>query len=171
MTPYLGPVATRCKFPIGVYSNTSGPFMARKAHFARDTITALKFVFVNGSAGPGPGEIGTGATLGIKAAVEYAGASAQILFSGAASVTVPDQTVIESDWTTVSIPNGALFFSRTLFTPAGSNVAYGNPTIKSLGLGDGLMQSATDLTLSTGAVTDNSYGSMGPVAPGFSEAP
>ena len=114
-TPYLGAVATR----FGTLNTTPQPgmnqVMGRKFHYARDDITSLKLAYSNFYAADTP--VGSAAT--VTASVEYPeGVFTQVLFGGLAAGTIPNGGLLLSDSVSVSIPNGAKFYTRIYQTCA-----------------------------------------------------
>lgn len=159
---FIGQVATRCYVPSGNGSSTL-PFNIRTFHYARDNITSIKIAFANwyvpNGAGPGAAETPVPGTMTWFASIEYpVGVFHQLTFGGATSGTIPTGTTGWSDFTTVFIPNGAMFFVRMYLQGSGGipyfpgDVPHGNATA-----GDAVNQSSTNLTLS-GTVPDDNDG-------------
>jgi lysophospholipase L1-like esterase len=126
---YLGQVATRCNIPNSLNA-AKQEFMWRRWHIARDAITSLQIIIPNwyvnaGSAGI---EAPPGANLTTTAAIEYpVGTFTQVKFSGSATGTVINGQSLVSDAVTVSIPNGATFYTR-VWGRCSSGIVYTNYT-------------------------------------------
>lgn len=91
--------------------------MARRYHYARDAITAVRLVFGNWYST----EIAIGAAATITASVEYPeGSFTQITFSGVAQGSIPNGGMVVSDLVTLTtpIPDGAKFYTRMYQTCA-----------------------------------------------------
>lgn len=114
---YEGFVASRAR--LVTFSNTTPKqIMSRSAHFATGTLTSIKLAFSNFLANAA-GDTGIGAATTITASIEYpSGTVTQILFSGSASASIPDIGVVISDYVSVAIPNGSLFWVRSFITNA-----------------------------------------------------
>lgn len=165
---YTGFVATRGAIPFALSAGLQS-LNSRKSHIARDNITSLQLVYGNWFASNTPSwaEAGSGATLTFKAAIEYpAGTFTRVNFSGSASASVANTVTVTSDATTVAIPLGARFWTRTFVqNQSGANglligdandIAY-----DSINVSAGVL---SDLTMG-GTVTNNQvFVSYGPIA-------
>lgn len=161
---YLGPVASRVYYPDSK-AGTSGGWNSRTSHYARDAITALKLIFVNGYAVGGTGETASGAVSTTTASVEYpAGTFTQVTFnSGSVSAAIASGAVQVSDFATVSIPKNAQFWVRRFQQT--TQLVFSNKNnghTLNLSLGDAANNINTDFTMS-GSVVDNGGGSIIPV--------
>ena len=164
LSPYTGLVATRCLAPTSL-NTTNKQLMSRSPHYARTAITSLQIVIPNWYVLPSGahGETGSGADASVKASIEYpANTFTQILFSAAATGTVPNGGQLISDTTTVSIPDGALFWVRIFWDGGVGGVLSIAHDLSGTGLpGAGLelaVSGLTDKTMS-GTVTaaDNEF--------------
>lgn len=134
----LGLVATKA-FIANTLNAPYAQFMSRSPHFARGAISSLKIAVGNWyiqetSTGK---ETGTGGTATFTASVEYpSGTFTQIKFGGSPSIVAADLTTAFSDFVSVSIPHGALFWIRLygvysvtgvfVSFPAGTSIDSGN---------------------------------------------
>ena len=119
-TPYEGQVATRVSMFEKKSSAGLTQVMSRKYHYARDTLSSIKLIFPNFY----DGDAGIGASASVTASVEYpAGTFTQVLFSGSATGTIPDGDYLVSDAVSVSIPDGAKFYTR-VFQSCASGFPY-----------------------------------------------
>ncbi len=165
--PYTGQIATACgRLPFKKDTATLG--MSRTRHIARSAITTLKVAFPNfyvpgGLNGGSFSETAPGGNATIKAAIEYNGASSQLLWSGSASVTVTDGTISAlSDALTISIPKDAAFFVRcyysnsagVLYNPGTGDMSSTSGADNSNGESYRIGSAVTDETLSTGAIAN-----------------
>lgn len=116
---YIGQVATNCVLP-GSFTSTNKQVMTRNPHRARDRIKRLKLVFPNFyMTVPDPvTETAPGGAATITASIEFNGNFYQAMFSGSASGTIADGSMLVSDWITVDIPRGAMFYDRSYYTNA-----------------------------------------------------
>lgn len=120
---YTGQVATSTAIPnatanVGFFLTQ----VTRKAHYARVPITALQLVYANWWVSIANNvlgaEVANGNALTVSASIEYpVGVFTAVKFSGGSSVSIPDFTTIVSDSTSVTIPAGAKFYTRTLDVP------------------------------------------------------
>lgn len=160
-TPYLGLVASRCRMYSGSFGPTNVTGMGRSAHFATENLTSIKIAFANWD-GSNP-DTSLGGTLSIRASVEFpAGTFTQILFSGSVTGSVLDKATVFSDFASVSIPNGSLFWIR-IWT-SGTVGVYAN-TFQNAFLGEGWNTgpAVADQTLG-GTVSSGFAFSMPPLA-------
>lgn len=159
----IGFVATRGMNPTQI-STTSRQQMTRSPHFSRAAISSLKIIIPNWYINSSLFETGSGSALSVTASIEYpVGVFTQILFSGVASGSVPDNGQLTSDEVFVTIPDDTLFFVR-IFSESTTGIIY-NGSNGSLALGMGLERAVSGLTDKTmgGAVTGaNQF--FGPVA-------
>ncbi len=118
--------------------------MTRKAHFARDTITALRLGYITSYRTVTLGRQNLGAALPIKAWIEYpSGTYTAVPFSGSTAPTLADNTLTISDATPVSIPNGAQFW---IWTWSNGQCPAGTTSISNFlnsSMGEGSVSSAT----------------------------
>jgi hypothetical protein len=160
--PYLGQVATRCFAASTTFASTMG-CNCRTAHYARDNVTSLQVVFGNWYSVFQVGDSSQGGTQTITASIEYPkGVYNRVKFSGANSVVVADGANIVSDPVAISIPKGALFWTKRYQVNAVALqycAAGGNPT-PNLALGDALNSSNVDETAT--ASVDYGYGAIAP---------
>lgn len=161
VTPTLRNVATRCAIP-NVLSTTLKYANARRAHYARDAIASLQIVIPNFyvKATAATGEAGTGGTATVSASIEYPlGTRTQVLFSGVATGSIPNNSYIVSDAVAVSIPKDALFYVWLHWENA-SGFPYRNYTGNNPGVfaSDGYEYSASSLADKTmsGTIANNS---------------
>lgn len=175
LLPYLGPVATSTMIPNTLMA--SGSAMTRKCHIARDNISSLKLAYANWwvsvitSGSLLGGEASTGNDNIVNAWIEYPpGTYTQALFSSSTSGTITNDTTVLSDATSVTIPNGATFYTWTHVTgTGGTNFPYvssgtvGNPLCTACGEASNFGVSPP---ASPGAISDNDSGRRGywPVA-------
>lgn len=123
-------VATRTRLPdTRTTGNKQG--MSRTAHVAKDAITSVRVGWANayfGGKGATPStdtSVGVGVSATITASIEYpANTFTQILFSGVATGTIPDLSLLISDTATVSIPSGATFWIRCFWNST-AGIVYG----------------------------------------------
>jgi hypothetical protein len=155
---YLGQVATRTFIP-NTFNGTNKQIMSRTFHYARDAITSLQLVipnfYFNLLASPGSTEAGPGSGTSITASIEYPAATfTQVKFSGSATGSPADNSLLVSDAVSIAIPNGAQFFVRTWFSNA-NGIMFGlYSSSNGLSTGDGTVFGVTtpDLTMS-GSIT------------------
>lgn len=161
---YEGLVASRARMIINTAPDTTNKFlMARAGLIATETLTSIKIAFAN-FLSAGSGDIGVGASASITASVEYpAGTFTQVLFSASSAGTIPNNSVLFSDYLTVNIPSGATFWVRTFWnSSAGTlyntwqNTFFGEATALS-------PTSITDQTMS-GTITNSGAFSYPPIA-------
>lgn len=108
---YEGLVASRARMLINNANpdTTNKYLMGTSAHFATENLSAVKIGFAN-FASYGSGDIGVGAAATITAGIEYPPATfTQVTFSAVPTGTIPNKSVLFSDYIPVSIPSGALF--------------------------------------------------------------
>lgn len=154
---YLGHVARRIGFVPNTLTASQKQMMSRSAHFASDAISSLKVVLYNFYVDGTGVEVGSGATASFTASVEYpAGTFTRILFGGNVTGTAPSASLLTSDDTSVSIPNGAQFWIKVWRADANGIVYVGGQTyLKSTALlGDAFNFSGTtvpDTTMNTTA--------------------
>lgn len=128
---YEGLVASRARMMGPTSSAGNHQIMMRSAHFATENLTTIRIVFsnfynANRNGGTPIPDSGRGAATSITASVEYpAGTFTQIKFSGSATGSIPDASVLFSDFFTVSIPSGAQFWVR-LFTTNSAGIIFNN---------------------------------------------
>ena len=124
---YLGMVATRGGVPDS-YNSGSTQIMSRSMHFATDNITQLKIVLCGWWSANGTETTSTG-TATYTASVEYpSGTFTQIKWAGATSGSVAPDASVVSDYCTVTIPNGSMFWIR-LFQTNASGIIYNSELI------------------------------------------
>ena len=140
--PFQGIVATRTSVAEG-FSDPSTPIYYCFATFARDYISSLRAVWSHWYGnGVSPG---AGKNMTITAEVEYPnGVYTPITFGGKSTVTVLPLTNVTCDPVAVSIPNGAIFRIRGLYTGCCNQTRGPNATI-----GEGSVFPATGLNLVT----------------------
>lgn len=107
---YEGLVASRARMIISTTPDTTNKYlMGTSAHFATENLTAIKIAFAN-FLSAGSGDIGVGASATVTAGIEYPpGTFTQVTFSAVPTGTIPDKSVLFSDYIPVNIPSGALF--------------------------------------------------------------
>lgn len=112
-TGYQGLVGTRAR-TMATANAGNTRVMSRSAHIATDAISSMRVVFQNFRvSGILADETGNGASSTVTASVEYpSGTFTQITFDGSATGTIPNASVLFSDATAVSIPEGATFWIR-----------------------------------------------------------
>lgn len=164
--PYLGQVATRTWIPNNFFA-TNKQQMSRVFHYARDNITSLQIVLPNfkivSAGAPNMGESGPGATATVTASIEYpTGTFTQVLFSGVASGTIADGGMIISDPVSVSIPNGAKFFSRVWYS-CSTGVIYSGYATNGMSTGDGFIGGVTTADLTMGGTVTQTTNVIGVV--------
>jgi hypothetical protein len=127
LAQYLGIVATNCARQTHKAGGISAS-MTRTMHYATDAITSLQLVLANWywELSPAKTELGSGGTATFRASIEYpAGTFTQVKFGGAVtSSAIADGANCISDATTVSIPQGAVFYVREFAQWAASNLVY-----------------------------------------------
>lgn len=154
--PYNGQVATRSFLPDSLFSSTTG-FNGRCAHYMRSGVaTSLIVGFPNFYVSAGSGEILDGGNVQtVTGSIEYpAGTFTQLKFRGNTSIA-SNALIIWSDPVTISIPQGALFFTRR-YSVNSANIFFctaQTPTINTT-LGDATNNSNTDQTMG-GTITDD----------------
>lgn len=140
---YQGLVATRGLTP-RTFEGSLKQSMTRMTHRATDDISQLKLAYVGWYASGG--EFNAGADATWRASIEYPeGVFTQVLFSGSASGTCPNGGQLISDNCSVSIPEGATFWTRS-WQSNSAGIIY--RTIGGTGTG-----SATNQTMVIGATT------------------
>jgi hypothetical protein len=125
----LEEVATRTGLSFAVSTpSLSTAYMSRTFHYARQSLTSLQVVIPNFYVNPGVGETAIGAAATVTASIEYpAGTFTQVKFSGSTSGTIANGSYIVSDPVSVTIPNGAFFYTRIYFSnPDGIPYTYYN---------------------------------------------
>ena len=148
----LQQVATRCILPI---SRNAGikQCMSRTVHVARDRVSRLKIIIPNFYMVTGV-ETAAGAATSVTASIEYpAGTYTQITFSGVATGSIADNSILVSDFCNVTIPQGAKFYTR-IWRSNATAILFTGSSYPAL-TGDGFVSSGTttpDLTMG-GAVT------------------
>ncbi|MEX3933248.1 GDSL-type esterase/lipase family protein [Paraburkholderia phymatum] len=159
-TSHVGLTATRCKAPTnGTVSNTS--FMSRSIHKARGAMTRIKVGFPNwyvsaangGNSFAYAGEVAAGGPATITATVEYplGTIAGRLTFSASNTGTAADFSTLESDWLTVSIPDGATFAIREWRNYASTgSVVFSNIVALDATDGDCFTYGATAQTDATG---------------------
>jgi hypothetical protein len=147
LTLYEGFVASRARL-LNNSDTTHRQLMCRTAHIASENLNSIKLVVQNYYIiTPSLGASSTESW-----AVEYEGTSTRVTFSGANSVTVLDQGAATSDYISVNIPAGAVFWTRSYYTnPKG--ILYNAWQSSALSESCAYAVSGlSDQTLSTGAV-------------------
>lgn len=131
ITPYLGIVATRCGcldggFVAGMIASTN-----RSAHFATEDLTSIKLVYPNWTL-QANAESNMDSAASLVAYIEYPiDTYTAVTFSGAAKgIAAPGANFI-SDFVSVNIPRGALFYVRAGFGLTGAT-SNGIPTNSSM---------------------------------------
>lgn len=156
---YTGQVATRCFVPGNTVATTTG-WNCRTAHIARDNITALQVVFGNWYTVAGTGDTSQGGTKTVTASIEYpAGVYTRLKFAAANSIVIADGANAVSDSLTITIPKGAVFYSK-FYQVNAVGIQYcsaGSPSMN-LALGDAVNNSNVDETLT--ATVDNANGAI-----------
>lgn len=126
--------------------------MSRSPHFARGNLSSIKIAIANWwipETGTGV-ETGSGGSATYTASVEFpAGVFTQLKFSGSPSVVAANAATAFSDFASVSIPNGSLFWVRIFAVYTGNNLFYGNNTSFVADTANGQA-----LTFSAGAIPD-----------------
>jgi hypothetical protein len=123
--------------------------MMRSAHIATEHLTAIRIVFSNfynalKFGGSPIADTGRGAPSTITASVEYpADTFTQVKFGGLAAGSIPDASVLFSDYLTVEIPADAVFWVR-LFTNNPGGIIF-NPWQNAF-LGEAMEVEASGLT-------------------------
>jgi hypothetical protein len=124
-------VATRCDIP-NSWNATYTAVRSRSGHIARSTITKLKLLFPNWWVdgmimGSSFAEMPVSGTRSILASIEYpSGTFTRVTFSGGNTGTLPSGGSLLSDAVNVSIPNGATFWVRNVFTGGGGMFSTGD---------------------------------------------
>jgi hypothetical protein len=117
LTPYLGEVATRGRYP-EIFSLAETRLMSRIQHVGRADIEEPRLVFVNfyGKEEAGPGGLAT-----VASSLEYPiGKFTPVAFNGARTAAIPDGSQVMSDAVPIRIPAGATFREWTWYgNPAG----------------------------------------------------
>jgi lysophospholipase L1-like esterase len=159
---YEGLVASRARMMGGTPSPGNHQIMMRSAHIASEDLNNIRIVFSNfynaSKNGGNPiSDSGRGGASSITASVEYpAGTFAQVKFGGSATGLIPDANVLFSDYLTVSIPSGAIFWVR-LFTNNPAGIIF-NPWQNTF-LGEAIDVAASGLTdQTTGGTIKNKIG-------------
>lgn len=126
-----GFVATLARLSTSTPDTANFQQMSRSGHVATENLTSIKLAFQNFF--PGNPDFGLGHVATQTASIEYPSGTimSQVLFSGSASGVIPDNGVLFSDYTTVSIPSGATFWVRGYFT--NPNGVYPGPQTPSMG--------------------------------------
>ncbi|MFT3731122.1 MAG: hypothetical protein QM780_06810 [Hyphomicrobium sp.] len=147
---YEGLVATRCRFR--ETSDTTNKYAnSRSAHFANENLTQIKVGFRN------DGISGSAAT--ISASVEYpAGTFTQLTFRGSTTIALTNGQETFSDYITLSIPKGDLFWVREFWNGPSAGRIYYNTWQNSF-LGEATEMSASSLTDKTMSGTISNSGS------------
>ena len=134
---YVGPVANATILPNTLSSSASFTMMTRKAHYNRSQSTRFKFCLPNwrvdtADANYIGAEVGTGNDIQVKHWIEYpVGTYTQTTFSGSTALaTITDLTTLCSDFNSVAIPTGAVFYEWVYVVPTGgNNFPYYNSTL------------------------------------------
>jgi lysophospholipase L1-like esterase len=122
IAPYLGIVATRCgclnpTFVAGMVASTN-----RSAHFATEDLTSIQVVYPNWTAGTNT-EANMDSAASLVCYIEYPiDVYTPVTFAGASSAAAAAGANFISDFISVNIPRGALFYVRAGFGLTGSTV-------------------------------------------------
>lgn len=133
--PYVGHVATGVILPTLQYSGWL-QMNSRTPHVARDDITQLKVAFPSFYVNGASGEASVGGNVTFTASIEYpAGTFTQVKWSTASSIVQAANSYSLSDWVTVTIPKGKVFWVRNFAVTAAAGglpyatiIAYGSWT-------------------------------------------
>lgn len=151
-----------------VSDTTNKYLMTRSAHIATENLVSIKLAFSNfynsGSAGGNPQQdTGQGAASTITAAIEYNGTFTQVTFSASSSGSIPDASVLFSDYISVNIPASATFWIRS-FVHNTAGLFYNSHQNSFLGESTALSVTAiTDQTMG-GTITNSGSFSFPPIA-------
>jgi lysophospholipase L1-like esterase len=117
-TTYERLVASRARMLLHGNSSQNRQTMARSAHIAAESLTAIRVAFSGfHSVGPYGGnpiaDAGVGADTSLRASIEYpVGEFAQLKFRGSPDGIIPDAGVVFSDYVPVKIPATSTFWVR-----------------------------------------------------------
>lgn len=124
---------------------------SRTAHIATDNLSSIRVTLQNFYIHTLV-DSGLGSSAAVTACIEYSGTFYRIQFGGANNGTIPDASILTSDWLTVSIPQGATFYLRVFWSNP-NGVLYNTWQIS----GEAVQLSATTISdLSGGGAITNS---------------
>lgn len=118
---YIGQVATRAVLPNNTASfGATNQMNARSRHIMRASTNAIAIVLPTWRYNSGPlQDVALGGTATVTASIEYpVNTFTQITWGGATSKVLPDFSNTISDFMTISIPVGAVFFIRVFWQSA-----------------------------------------------------
>lgn len=118
---YTGQLATGCvTLEDTLTFGATNQMTSRSRHIARSTITTLAIVVPTWYTVKATGlEHALGGTASVTASIEYpVGTFTQLKWGGVTPATIPDNANNQSDFVSVAIPNGAVFFVRLFWQSA-----------------------------------------------------
>ena len=158
---YTGFVATRGLQP-DTLNATNRQAMSRSTHYTRTDVTSFKIIvpnwYINGSLN----ETGSGSAMSVTGSIEYpVGVFTQVLFSGGATGSVPNNSYLISDTITVTIPTDTQFWIR-LYATSTTGIIYSSAQPNTLGQFEMGVSGITDRTM--GGSISNLGNAFAPVA-------
>lgn len=160
--PFEGLVASRARVVSNALDTTNKFLMGRSAHIASENLSSIKIAIPNFNIAGGS-DAGSGAAASVTAAIEFNGTFTQVTFASSTSGSVPNNSVLFSDFASVSIPAGSTFWVRIFWHSTGGT--FYNSWQNSF-LGEAVSLSATTITDQTmgGTITNSGSFSFPPVA-------
>lgn len=121
--------------------------MSRSTHYTRTDVTSFKIIvpnwYINGSLN----ETGSGSAMSVTGSIEYpVGVFTQVLFSGGATGSVPNNSYLISDTITVTIPIDTQFWIR-LYATSTTGIIYSSSQPNTLGQFEMGVSGITDRTM------------------------
>lgn len=162
---FIGNVATRVTVP-DFFGAANVQMRNRRGYITRTGFSNPTMIFPNflvhgvANASPTYTEVGTGGITTITAALEYPlGTFTQILFSGSATGTIANNSVLTCDPISITIPANTMFWVRTFTTnPSGVPLNLGVSRGANNGTPGGNTNFSDIINIGASGITDNTMG-------------